>query len=232
MPAPQPAIVHKLNARFRDGRPSNDLAKVGLLLRQFDAEEDQSQPWRGCPKRKKVAAGAGRECEIYGNRFSASIVNAEMFAAQKKIRIFSNGAGVIYSPSVRLNCIYGGDGGTRSKPEDGCGKQFCDPHRSQNDGWCDGLPHHSAQLANVLGHMQPGNYDEAIVDTASIDAHLPGAVEAIFYVKGSRQSATQGREVHAKFVRQFDLDAAEYPLLRLDIADLERPFLADPPSER
>ena len=44
-----------------------------------------------------------------GNRFSASIVNKALFARQKKIRIFNNGAGVIYSPRITLNCLYGGE---------------------------------------------------------------------------------------------------------------------------
>lgn len=224
MPKPQPAIVHTLNARFRDGKASNELAHAGLLLRQFDDTEDQSQPWRGCPAHV-VTAGSGRECQIYGNRFSASIISAELFVKQQKIRIFSNGAGVIYSPHVKLNCIYGGDGGTRSKSEDGCGSQFCEPSRSRTDGWCDGQPHVIEAMAGVLANMQPGNYNEAIINTKSIDDHLPKAVEAIFYIKN--QASQHSRDVHANFLKEYHLDAAEHPLLRLDPANLERPLQAD-----
>ena len=125
MPKPQPAIVHTLNARFRNGKPSNDLDQVGLLLRQFDNTEDHEQPWRGCPAKHVVSAGAGEDCKMFGNRFSASIVNAAMSRAQEKIRIFSLEIGVIYSSRVSLNCIYGGDGGTRSKPVQVSERKLC-----------------------------------------------------------------------------------------------------------
>jgi hypothetical protein len=40
--------VRSLNARFRDGRPSNDLAKVGIIFKQFDGFEVQHRPWQAC----------------------------------------------------------------------------------------------------------------------------------------------------------------------------------------
>ena len=216
-----------LNARFRDGTSSADLAKVGLILRQFDMTEDQQRPWRGCPGHV-VSEQAGNECRIYGQRFSASIVNAQLFRASKKIPLFSTvGAGVVYSPGVTLNCVYGGDGGTRKLPDDGCGTQFCEVSRSRQDGWCDGLPHHTAQVGDMLSHIRGSGYNEIVIDTQSIDDQLPEAVEALFYLKDSTLSARRGRQIHKDFIRRYSLDAAEHPLLRLDPHNLERPFTAD-----
>ena len=230
LPTPQPAIVNTLNARFREGHPSNDLRQVGLIIRQLDNTEDQQRPWRGCP-RHHVAEGAGEDCRMYGNRFSASIVNNALFRADGKIKVFSLEMGVIYSPKVTLNCVYGGDGGTRAKPEDGCGDDFCDGSRSRRDGWCDGKPHRIAFLSPVLANLQRGNYNEVIISTKSIDDQLPGAVEAFFYLSGSVLSARRAREVHASFLRQYKkLDASKFPLLRLDQHNLETPLHADDPG--
>ena len=227
MPKPQPAIIDALNAHFRDGKPSSNLAEVGLILRQFDATEDDKQPWRGCPGHV-VAEGAGNECRIYGNRFSASIVNAALFRSEKKVQLFSKlDAGVIYSPRVTLNCVYGGDGGTRKLPEDGCGKEFCDPSQSKRDSWCNGLPHHSSHIGDVLANLRGGGYNEIFINTQSIDDLLPESVVAIFYPRGSVLGVRRAREVHRDFVRKFKLDARTHPLVRFDLNNLERPFLAD-----
>lgn len=234
MPVPQPPLVHELNARFRDGKPSNDLKQVGLILRQFDATEDHEHPWRGCPHNPRHApsAAAGEDCKMFGNRFSASIVNAALFRSEGKIRMFSLDVGVIYSARVTLNCIYGGDGGTRAKPEDGCGNEYCDPSRSRHDSWCDGQPHRVAHVSDVLSQLQRGNYNEVIINTKSIDDQLPQAVEAFFYLRGrgAALSAQRARTVHQSFLQQYKLEESKFPLLTLDMHNLERPLLADDPS--
>ena len=238
MPSPQPPLVQRLNARFRDGKPSNDLKLVGLILRQFDATEDHDHPWRGCPIDAKHPPSsyesAGQDCAMFGNRFSASIVNRELFLSEGKIRMFSMDVGVIYSPRVTLNCIYGGDGGTRSKPEDGCGYDWCDSDRSTRDSWCDGLPHRVAHVRDVLAGLHKGNYNEVIINTKSIDDQLPQAVDAFFYMtgRGSAQSAQRARTVHKAFLQQYKLNAAEHPLLTLNMHDVEWPLRADEPEDK
>ena len=167
---------------------------------------------------------------MFGNRFSAIIVNAALARAEARIHLFSLDVGVIYSPHVTLNCMYGGDGGTRSKPEDGCGHEFCEAKRSAHDGWCDGKPHRTSQVADVLKNMQQGNYNEVIINTKSIDDLLPSAVEAFFYVRSASRrdpSVQRARDVHKSFLRQYKLDAATHPLLRMDPQNLERPLRAD-----
>ena len=64
--------------------------------------------------------------------------------------------------------------------------------------------------------------------TKSIEDLLPGAVEAFFYLRGSEMHYIQrARDAHTSFLRQYSLVAETHPLLRLDVDDLERPFLAD-----
>ena len=156
-------------------------------------------------------------------------MNAHLFRATGKIKLFSTGAaGVVYSPRITLNCVYGGDGGTRKLPEDGCGTEFCD--RSATDAWCNGLPHRPSHVGDMLTHLTGSGYNEVIISTKSIDDLLPEAVEGIFYLKRSIASERRARTAHADFLRRYRLSAATHPLLRLDLDNLDRPFLADEPS--
>ena len=228
MPKPQPEIVGTLNARFRDGHPDSDLNSVGVILRQFDATEDQQKPWRGCPAQTPWTPEMGGECHIYGKRFSASIVNAQLSRRSKRIQLFSRiDAGVVYSPRIRLNCVYGGDGGTRKFPDDGCGTEFCT--QSKTDGWCDGKPHKTKDVGAMLARLPGSGYNEVVINTQSIDEQLPRAVEAIFYLRGSAISARRARETHRHFLELYDLPATDHPLLRLDPNNIESPFAADEP---
>ena len=231
MPAPQAAVIAQLNARFRNGRPANALEAAGVLLRQFDNEEDYSAPWRGCPRGQKVREGAGNECAIYGGRFSSSIVNAAMVGAggKGKIALFSQDSGVVFNPlGTQLNCIYAADGGTRKMPDDGCGPTsgFCPKTRSPHDGWCDGRPIFPDRVADALNGQGARPYNEAVVNTKYLDEHLPQAVEAFFFIAGARAyQRGKGEAAHAKFHAAYPtLAATEAPLLCLDPTDLERPF--------
>ena len=230
-PSPQAAIIAQLNARFVNGGISNDLEAAGVLIRQFDNEEDYSAPWRGCPDAHHVREGAGNECAIYGGRFSSSIVNAAIYAGRTKMTLFSQESGIVYSPhATKLNCIYAADGGTRKMPTDGCGplKGFCEPSRSAHDGWCDGRPIHPDRIADALRGQIEGSrpYNEAVINTEYIETHLPHAVDAFFFVAGARSSLRRRAELaHAKFHAAYpNLLATDAPLLCLDMSDLVRPF--------
>ena len=143
--------------------------------------------------------------------------------------LFSSNPGVIYNPRVtRLNCVYGGDGGTRKLPDDGCGSKegFCD--RSERDGWCDGRAHDPKHLDAILRGGLSAPYNEAVINTASIAAHLPGAVDAIFFILGDgdrlRAARQHAEQAHRAFVATYPEVAASRPLLCLDPTDLDRPF--------
>ena len=138
-----------------------------------------------------------------------------------RIPLFTQEGGIVFGPyDTKITCAYTADGGSRGK-SDGCGGSFCDSSRGRNDGWCDGLPHKSADLANMMrGHLKRGQsatYNEVIVDTGFLQDHLPGSVEAVFYVAGSGPSAEgKARQVHDDMVRKFGLSAQDFPLLVLD----------------
>ena len=146
--------------------------------------------------------------------------------------LFSKGPGIVYNPKVaRLNCVYGGDGGTRSKPEDGCGPKsdFCDAQRSAQDGWCDGRAHSPDRLADILRNALSAAINEVVINTEQIDRQLPTAVDAIFVVTGpsgvSAANRARAERVHAMFLAAYPhLSAETHPLLCLDPTDLERPF--------
>jgi hypothetical protein len=227
-----PSIVLTLNARFREGHASNSLEEAGVLLRNFDPEGNWNRPWQGCPGHV-APPDAGRECEIYGNRLSASIVSKSLYASKvgsKAIRIFSKQPGVVYNPRrSKLNCVYGGDGGTRSKPEDGCGPRefFCDTRRSAHDGWCDGKAIDPEHMEDILHGDTHSSYNEVMVNTGTLAKNLPASVDAIFYVaQGSDSSRKYAEQVHARFLAEYPtLTSNEsHPLLCLDLNDLETPF--------
>ena len=68
-------------------------------------------------------------------------------------------------------------------------------------------------------------YNEVIVDTGFLQGHLPGSVEAIFYVAGSSTSVQDfARRVHGDMARQFGLDERTFPLLVIDPGAADAPF--------
>ena len=69
--------------------------------------------------------------------------------------------------------------------------------------------------ADVLKNMQQGNYNEVIINTKSIDDLLPSAVEA-YALSESHGPERPARQRRLSFLRQYKLDAATHPLLRMD----------------
>ena len=86
-----------LNRRFRDGRPSGDLASAGVLIHQFDGilfGTDGQRPWQS---------------QAF---FSAFLTNSKMRAsASGGLPLFSDSAaGVVLAPTVHVICSYHTDG--------------------------------------------------------------------------------------------------------------------------
>tara|TARA_B110001452_G_scaffold239620_1_gene220747 strand:- start:50 stop:652 length:603 start_codon:yes stop_codon:yes gene_type:complete len=197
------------------------------LLRTFDHTEDLSQPWRGCPEHIATAE-AGGDCRLFGNRLSGSIVWKGMppnRANGNSIPIFGPGSGTIYNPSaVSLNCAYLGDSGSRGK-SDGCGRIFCDEQPADHDPWCGGMPYRPTKLMTMLEGFKAkagGSYNEIIITSSTIDEHLPGAVDAFFYVEG--QDGAAAKLAHRSFKEEFGAAAATVPLVRLNVHQWDQPF--------
>ena len=100
--------VGELNARFKNGGASSELAKTGVLLHMFDKTEGLDSPaWLPCR--------ADDLCGQFSDRISASIVNAAV-----RVTFASNRGGIVLSPTAsNIHCSYFSDGGTMNK--------FCKP---------------------------------------------------------------------------------------------------------
>ena len=103
-------MVDALNARFRDGVPNSDPNLAGVLLHQFDGQEDYDQGWRPCHQHS-----TNRWCATYADRFASSIIN------RQAPYVFNDHGGMIFNTipddGVALNrilCAYNADAGSMS----------------------------------------------------------------------------------------------------------------------
>ena len=61
-------------------------------------------------------------------------------------------------------------------------------------------------------------HNEVVIDTRSVMAQLPGAVQAFFYLTGSTSDDVNlARGVQGGFLREYGLSPERVPLLRLDL---------------
>ena len=238
--------MDKINQRFRDGAPSNDLAAGGILIHQFDGADD-SNP-------------SGTPWSPFSDRISASMVYGKMRPDERKnIPIYSfSTSGIILSPQYnQMLCGYAYDVGSFSRQcwgAPGCipgcsvngGLQWCQPG---NDPWpCawhpDSLIHlmRSRENWRRYGNKPPDKYwddhkfyDELIFDADYFRRHLPKSIEAVFFIHGdcwdvgdsaNNNAACEeyARRAHANIVRHFRLKPGTLPLLKLDLFNWNEPF--------
>lgn len=252
-PSPPPALppmpmlprgeaLANLNRRYKDGKPTNDLALAGLLVHQFDAlDEEAENEWTPCP-----LEGISM-CNLFGDRISASLINAHM-----KSPFSLDRAGFILSAAhVEVRCVYPHDGDSMHKlctPPGG--DQKCSPgcFTAEDLLGCatEDIKKGSAPTCYTPAQLEPamklflawikdkpfdafdecgqGNgcrYNEIILNAQAFALNLPGAVEAIFYPKGGNEA--KARDVHKRFLAKFDLDASRVPLLVLDLTAAANP---------
>ena len=213
-PPPLPHIVEQLNARFRSGVNSSDLAAAGLIIHQFDSMDDPNpdgQPW---------LPGEGRSQT--GDRLSATLVNAHMQPEppplDRRIPLYSASlSGFIMSPQYnKLLCSYAFDAGTLERTcQPGsaqCIPGCTHPSNGQRTIWCERnnhpwpcawRPDKLDQMLQVREELRTLNvkpqgkfwddkkfYDELIFDTARFKSQLPQSIEAVFYMAGDCGDAT------------------------------------------
>ena len=71
-------------------------------------------------------------------------------------------------------------------------------------------------------------YNEIIIDSHHLDSTLPGGIEAIFYVKGSRSA--KAVDAHANFLAAYakrGVTKDTFPLVQLDPMNWDNPFEVD-----
>lgn len=166
-----------------------------------------------------------------GYWLSASIISAHHAAVQSggalAVPLFSRAVGVVYSPCyMRVSCSFAGDAGTRVlSPSDGCGRAYCRTNASTAAGgaFCGERPYE--RLGDMLrASSHRVGYNEVILDAAAIDAHLPMAVEAFFFVDDD--GGAYARLVRRAFVAAYGTGHTVPPVVRLDPSQRERPFTA------
>ena len=65
---------------------------------------------------------------------------------------------------------------------------------------------------------------QLVVDLRSIEGNLPGAIEAVFFLKtSSSEDKRVAREAHQHFLNAFHLDSEACPLVMIDL-DSTQPF--------
>jgi hypothetical protein len=206
------------------GSPSREIDDCGILVRQFDAldNQDEGKPWESCPS-------SGRWCSGYADRWATSIINRD---ADKLYN--TQLGGLVLSSDVSMFCVHQGDGNSMD-PQHTCpqlfGDQHCIPgcyppgeqcqdyHDYDRDWLCSYPPH---LLKSALEHQLRRGvpmHNEVVVDVRSIK--LPEAVVAVFFLAGSglqfEQARDAARDIHARFVREFGVGGYMVPLLQLDL---------------
>lgn len=248
-PASASAVASRLNERFRNGRPSSDLAHVGVVMHAFDRiSEAQWAPWAACD-----AHGHGPQCHNgYTGRMSCFLSFQRMRDRRDRVAVpFPQwGGGVVASPTLRLKCAYGDDA-TTAHTWNGCYGQWCD----RNDPWKHGsggspcgfgsagqvhANWHPEDLDKMLSlwnrysqHYQaPGwysGYNELVYDSSEWNRHLPHSIEA-FYIMAEHCELSWWRthddtiHRHQAFLRQYGVSANEIPLLCVSPSKWDAPF--------
>ena len=187
--------VEALNRRFRNGRPSDDLASSGVLVRQFDTLDDASKKWLPCPPE-----GNNNWCKHFSDRWPTSIINANQLA----LYYGPGKGGLIIAPTVELFCAYPADGNSMAKvcdPLFGDGDTCipgCYPKGQECQGdvtWTCSYPPERLRdalqaQANRVDYQSSNN--ELVVDVRTVVSRLPDAIEGFFFI-GDRTEAEQTR---------------------------------------
>lgn len=186
------------------------------MIHYWDGAESRLQKWRGCPNHNGTWNEEGDACMRLGNRFAASIVSASKSPTCSGREWCDASGGVVFRPEFnRLLCSYGADMAT-VRFMDGCPRPFCPRSMGMINGICWNQPHAPKDLDNMLRwwYNYGTDYNEVEVDMAYYDAGLPHSVAAII----------NDRAVHAQFLRTYNVDASDYPLVGFAHGNINAPF--------
>lgn len=206
------------NARFRNGKPSNNLEEAGVLVHVIhDAGSDEWKPWLPCPE---------TWCHPPRKFFSCSVINANLQAhGAKEITTFgmNHPLGFIVSPKVNhLSCSYPVDGGsydqTCTKP--GQNEKNCVPG-------CRKIsfpPTELEKMLDVHAKIYTSSYNEVVLTVDQWVASLPDTIEAVFFSPRCGACRTEAEHVHKEFLQRFSLSSCDVPLLSFDSLNWKEPF--------
>ena len=238
MAAPQ--LCDMLNQRYEGGEPSNDLERVGLIVRQIDKLNDPHRPWLPCP--------AGQWCHPYSDRWVAAILSSHSrllyyrpggkygggpdqtpgmsHAAQ------GTAGGYILDPKAvqaALLCAYSSDGATMGRTCSPLGQSpscipGCYPPGEQcqevGRSWsCSFAPSHLKQALEAArksdNNLKFNN--ELVFSSRSLDRELPNVILAFFFASTSTQKQVgEAWAARREFMRAYSLDDDHAPpMLRI-----------------
>ena len=234
--------VRQINERFWNGKPSNDLAEAGLLVRQFDGldDMDHGKRWLPCPK--------GAWCGGLRDRWAATIINKDVNALYYGTD--SVGGLILEADVVKLNCAYPEDGNSMA-PSKICGTiggdgttciPGCSPvgeqcHEVGHLYSCSFPPH---KLKDALegqktlhgAHDTHGGYrnNEVVVDLIDFTERLPAGIAGFFFMKNNEHDKQEIQKAHRDFISQYKFPRqAAPPLMSLDLnCGCDQPFTLVP----
>jgi hypothetical protein len=225
------AVVDRLNARFCNGHPSNQLDEAGVLMRQI--HKGAQKPWLPSSQAKRA------------DRFPSSLVNQHLCV------LHNSEPGFVVSSAVSLLCYYHSDGASDGKTCSTPGvSPECIPGCWKAAGWSWGNAQHPALWCerpsntlprgrlygcawkpdNLEGMVQShlerggGGHNEVVIDAHSWMEQLPGAIEALFFIKQSDAGHVKG--LRANIMHTYGLREEQAPpLVKYDVRRGLSPFV-------
>ena len=201
------SVVDGINDQFARGVYTDDIAKAGLLLHQWDFEDPNTR-WRPCHWNESAPAfRCVKNFSDIGDRTSCSLANANVSIQDGIVQLFSyppgkwqpsntTPGGVIVSPShAHVRCAWSSDSGSMDRRESGCGchettagnvtPAACNASCAsawvqEHGGQCSWGPR---EISSMLAQMYQFHfvYNEVIVDPQAWIANLPDTIVAFWY---------------------------------------------------
>jgi hypothetical protein len=199
-------VVANINARFFNGRPSNDLGEAGVLIHMDDGQTEHGQPWVKAPGHQPEP---WKVCHLGwckgADHISCSLINAHTPAT------YGAGMGMLLSPrATKIACSYASDGGTqgvRQGSVGGCRDRK--PCTSQVYWGCqfDDLE----LMMKVQRRLKLDTYNEVIVAKGAWDSAVPELIEAVGWFGASGEKAA--KDMRRRFLEHFGLTRKQVPLV-------------------
>jgi len=228
-PSPTPVpTVEAINARYQrapyDPWPTNGtLPDMGVLVHCFDGVEDSSERWRA--RRGRLSGSLIFAAQCYEARDGNRIVpGAALFG-----HACSSGGVILRPRHTRIEC--GNDMDCGNCAAGGCASNYLGlcPHVIEVTGptcsgsWMPEDVHIYLRRATEehAANQDDGHYNEFEIDGYTMDANLPWSVEAFLT---SSHVHTNMVDIHDAFLRRYNLDEDDFPLLSVT-PNPARPFV-------
>ena len=186
----------ELGALFEQGKPSNNLSEVGLLVHGFDFTEDEQDPWKPCEQ---------EWCYNMTRAWSSSIVNA------KQAHIM-NPSGIVFSPSSTVVMCSWHVANTALSMAPGCeGSEEAGAH-----------PYPPEELKAMLKksmHDKDAKLtsNEVLVDSSYYVDNLPSSVAAImFFDDATAEDKIIATKAYVALLDKYEVTEAEIPLIKVN----------------